>query len=94
MKINRIAFASRLAMFGLALTFGVHSSLAQQTNVQNRQGQRPAHHAVDLTVVNSEAVGFSSERLERLHKLLQQIVDQKQIAGMVTILARHGKVVD
>src|ERR1035438_5447175 len=25
---------------------------------------------------------------------MQQTVDQKQIAGMVTILARHGKVVD
>jgi CubicO group peptidase (beta-lactamase class C family) len=39
-------------------------------------------------------VGFSSERLENLHALMQQAVDQKQIAGIVTILARHGKIVD
>jgi CubicO group peptidase (beta-lactamase class C family) len=32
--------------------------------------------------------------LERLHTLMQQSVDQKQVAGVVTILARHGKVVD
>jgi len=50
--------------------------------------------AIDMTVTKPEAVGFSSERLERLHALMQQSVDQKQIAGIVTILARHGKVVD
>ena len=52
------------------------------------------HHELDTTVVKPETVGFSSERLERLHTLMQQAVDQKQIAGIVTILARHGKVVD
>jgi CubicO group peptidase (beta-lactamase class C family) len=53
-----------------------------------------AKHAVDLTVVKPESVGFSSERLESLHALMQKAVDDKQIAGIVTILARHGKVVD
>src|SRR5262249_48417222 len=48
----------------------------------------------DFTVVKPESVGFSSERLERLHALMQQQVDQKQLPGIVTILARHGKVVD
>jgi CubicO group peptidase (beta-lactamase class C family) len=52
------------------------------------------HQGVDLTVTRPEAVGFSSERIERLHTLMQHSVDQKQIAGAVTILARHGKVID
>ncbi len=39
-------------------------------------------------------MGFSSERLERLHALIQGEIDQKQLAGAVTILARHGKIVD
>ena len=56
-------------------------------------GPQP-HHTIDLTVVKPETVGFSSERLERLHALMQGVVDQKQIPGAVTILARHGKVVD
>jgi CubicO group peptidase (beta-lactamase class C family) len=56
--------------------------------------QQPAHPTTDLTVVRPETVGFSSQRLEQLHSLMQQAVDQKQIAGIVTILARHGKVVD
>jgi CubicO group peptidase (beta-lactamase class C family) len=49
---------------------------------------------LDFTLVKPESVGFSSERLERLHALMQQVVDQKQLPGIVTILARHGKVVD
>ena len=41
-----------------------------------------------------EQVGFSSERLQRLDAAMQQKVDEKQFAGIVTILARHGKVVE
>jgi CubicO group peptidase (beta-lactamase class C family) len=48
----------------------------------------------DLSLHSPESVGFSSERLQRLHALMQQFVDQKQIPGMVTILARHGEVID
>jgi len=51
-------------------------------------------HVFDMTVVQPESVGFSSERLERLHAFMQQAVDDRQVAGIVTILARHGKVVD
>jgi CubicO group peptidase (beta-lactamase class C family) len=39
-------------------------------------------------------VGFSSERLDRLHALIQQEIDHQELAGAVTLLARHGKVVD
>jgi len=41
-----------------------------------------------------EQVGFSPERLQRLDSAMQQKVDEKQFAGIVTILARHGKVVE
>ena len=47
-----------------------------------------------MTVAKPESVGFSGELLERLHALIQGEVDNKQLAGAVTILARHGKVVD
>jgi len=74
----------------IALAFFVGSGTANS--------QKPAPEAsrrtLDLTPVKPETEGFSPERLERLHALMQQTVDQKQIAGIVTILARHGKVVD
>ncbi len=60
-------------------------------------GQQAASNGpaiVDMTLAKPETVGFSSERLERLHALMQQVVDAKQLPGAVTLLARHGKVVD
>jgi CubicO group peptidase (beta-lactamase class C family) len=42
----------------------------------------------------TETVGFSPQRLERLHALLQKYIDDQQLPGMVTVLARHGKIVD
>jgi CubicO group peptidase (beta-lactamase class C family) len=56
--------------------------------------QTTAHHPPDMTPVKPESVGFSSERLENLHALIQGEIDQKQLSGAVTILARHGKIVE
>jgi CubicO group peptidase (beta-lactamase class C family) len=46
----------------------------------------------DQPPVPPETLGFSAERLQRLDRSLQQVAD-KEFAGMVTILTRHGKVV-
>ena len=56
--------------------------------------QQPAAPAVDMTPVPPESVGFSAQRLERLHAAIQDEISNKQLAGAVTILARHGKIVD
>ena len=48
----------------------------------------------DFAEVKPETAGFSSQRLDRLHAVLQKKVDEKQVPGMVTVLARHGKIVD
>ena len=56
--------------------------------------QQPAPPSIDMTPVQPESVGFSPERLDRLHAAIQEEIDQKHLAGAVTILARHGKIVD
>ena len=58
------------------------------------QAQAGPGREIDLTPVRPETVGFSSERLERLGRLIEDEVGRKELAGAVTILARHGKVVD
>jgi CubicO group peptidase (beta-lactamase class C family) len=86
MNASRLPFVCSHAIVIAALC--ALPSAAQKT-------QTPAsHHSLDMTVVSPETVGFSSERLERLHTLLRQTVDGKDLSGVVTILARHGKVVD
>src|SRR6202167_428948 len=71
----------------------IAAALAMATT-SSGAAQSAVHPSAEVTVVKPETVGFSSQRLEKLHALIQQEVDQKQLAGAVTILARHGKVVD
>lgn len=77
----------RFAVALAAALLGVSACIAGA-----QQSAAPA--TVDMTVVQPESVGISTERLERLHAVIQDEIDKKQLAGAVTILARHGKVVD
>jgi CubicO group peptidase (beta-lactamase class C family) len=80
-----LANATLLAITAAAFFAGSNTVLAQQAaHVPN----------VDMTPVKPESVGFSTDRLDRLHAIIQGEVDQKQLAGAITILARHGKIVD
>lgn len=45
-----------------------------------------------MKAVQPEDVGFSSGRLERVNELMQGYVDSGKLAGIVTLLARHGEV--
>lgn len=46
----------------------------------------------DLPIVKPETVGLSAERLQRIAVAVQQNIDDKRIAGAVTMVVRHGKV--
>jgi CubicO group peptidase (beta-lactamase class C family) len=67
------------------------------------QGPRPAISAAakvaesrarDLAPATAESVGMSTERLRRLDAAVKRLVDDKQVAGLVTLVERHGKVVN
>ncbi len=82
MKMNRTAFLRGLVAACVAFVAATQLCAAQQAPT------------VDMTPVKPESVGFSSERLDLLHTLIQDEIDQKNLSGAVTILARHGKIVD
>jgi CubicO group peptidase (beta-lactamase class C family) len=48
--------------------------------------------AQELPTAKPESVGLSSERLERIGKTVQKDIDDKRIAGAVTLVLRHGQV--
>jgi len=48
--------------------------------------------AQDLPAGKPETVGLSSERLERIGAAVQHEIDDKRIAGAVTMVVRHGRV--
>ena len=49
--------------------------------------------AQEMPTAKPESVGLSSERLERIATAVQRNIDDKRIAGAVTLVARHGHVV-
>jgi len=53
----------------------------------------PASAQADLPMAKAESVGMSSARLARIHDYIQGYMDRNEIAGAVTLVARHGKVV-
>src|SRR5437764_474403 len=54
---------------------------------------RGASDPSELPIAKAESVGMSTKRLERIHEYIQGYVDRDEIAGGVTLVARHGKVV-
>ena len=94
MSLKRCGKMGRILAAGVALAVGTLPLTAQQASAQQTRLQATTRHALDMTLVKPESVGFSTARLERLHALMQEAVDQKHLSGVVTILARHGKVVD
>ena len=87
MRIDRFVCLTALAVAALVPILGNAQHSARTTRAEKTS-------SLDMTVVKPEVVGFSSERLERLHALIQGEIDAKKLAGAVTILARHGKVVE
>ena len=66
------------------------------------QATRPASYARakvaeprrDLAPATPESVGMSAERLGRLDAAMKKLVDDKKVASLVTLVERHGKMVD
>jgi CubicO group peptidase (beta-lactamase class C family) len=50
--------------------------------------------AVELPTARPEGVGMSAQRLGRLKSEMQALVDRNQLAGVVTMVAKNGKVVE
>jgi len=47
----------------------------------------------DLPMAKAESVGMSTSRLARIHDYIEGYMDRSEIAGAVTLVARHGKIV-
>jgi CubicO group peptidase (beta-lactamase class C family) len=82
MRIHHV-FKS-LTLAGCLLVFGLPVMAAAKQDM---------HRAAKAALAKPESVGFSSEQLKQLDVAMQDIVDKKHLAGIVTMLARHGQVV-
>src|SRR5262245_3753490 len=78
-----------LSLSALALAPAVRLS-AQATAVRLKAVEKSVR---DLAPASPESVGVSSERLRRIDVAIKSLVDEKRVAGLVTLLERHGKIV-
>lgn len=76
-------FVSKFAVV-ISLVALVSQPLAGQTRVAT---------IAPLPVASAESVGFAPGALDKMDAGMQDLVDQKHLAGIVTLVARHGKVV-
>lgn len=53
-----------------------------------------AHAAPPLPIASPASEGFSEARLEKLHEFMQDQIDSGAQLGAVTLVARHGRIVD
>jgi len=78
-RFQKSIYVFSLFLLGAALVGTSPSASGQQT-------------AYSLPSADPIEVGLSKERLARLDGMLQAMVDDRELAGVVTLLARHGKV--
>jgi CubicO group peptidase (beta-lactamase class C family) len=77
---------------------GGYAGLAQQVAPARLEGARPAaapaRAAAATATATPESVGISTQRLGRMHAGMQALIDRKEAGGIVTLVARDGKIVD
>jgi CubicO group peptidase (beta-lactamase class C family) len=81
-----------IAAFAVA-PFALRSSAQQVHRPAAVVSKNPERSSRDLAPAAPESVGISSERLRRIDAAVARLVDEKQVAGLVTLLERHGKIV-
>ena len=77
-------FRLTLVILGSVVLIGGLSRLVFDVDLVSSQG---------LPAAAPGAQGFSADRLARIGEVMQQYVDEGKISGMVTLVARHGQVV-
>jgi CubicO group peptidase (beta-lactamase class C family) len=83
---------TRRAYFAATLT-AVALTLAPASGTYAQTAARRAPVAALAPAASPEALGFDSERLGRLDAYMAKAVADGRVAGMTTLLARHGKIV-
>jgi len=74
----------------LGLSFFLLSAFALASFSQSAKSNSTGS---SVPMSKAEDVGFSSERLQRIHAAMQRHIDAGEIAGVITLVARNGKVV-
>ncbi|MFH0761351.1 MAG: serine hydrolase domain-containing protein [Bacteroidota bacterium] len=79
--MNKLSY---LTLVLLTITLGFRNN--PNSDLQSNYG-----HVIPVS--KPEKVGLSSDRLNRIKPFMQRYIDENKIPGMITLVARHGKIV-
>ena len=83
--------AALLALLGATAAYGQTAAADDPAPEPDRAMDLAAH--AGLPTAEPESAGMSSERLARIGPAVQAFVDDGRLAGVMTMVARHGQVV-
>ena len=81
MRTSMTKWFGLVAVAAMAVTVGLRGAAADLPEMDG------------VPTAEAETVGMSSERLERIDQVMQGYIDRDETAGVVTLVARKGKVV-
>jgi CubicO group peptidase (beta-lactamase class C family) len=90
-RLSRVKLGLIAILAAASLTF---TALAQKPRPIASAAKVTETRGRDLALASPESVGMSPERLRRLDAAMKKLVDEKSVADLVTLVERHGKVVD
>jgi CubicO group peptidase (beta-lactamase class C family) len=82
---------NRAAALALAGLIGLAAMACTAPVGSPTQAAGPSQTMAGLPSASAEDVGMSGERLGRLAGAMEQLVDDRRLAGVTTAVARHGK---
>ncbi|HVY88239.1 MAG TPA: serine hydrolase domain-containing protein [Hyphomonadaceae bacterium] len=83
-----------VVLASILLASGASSFAQTATTATTVSAAKTATPAGLPVAANPEAVGFDSARLKKLDDYMAKVVSDGRVAGMTTLLARHGKIVE
>src|SRR5689334_12006818 len=90
-KYRGDSMINRRAYFAAAMSGAL---LAAASEAWAKDAVRAAPPTALAPAASPESVGFDSARLAKLDAAMAKVVADGRVAGMTTLLARHGKVVE
>src|SRR6266446_6534693 len=81
----------RLVVLALSIFISVVSGCAQNGSSDSLT---ESNSSAQLPWTSPKAAGFDPARLDVLHATTKRFVDEKKHAGIITLIARDGKIVD
>lgn len=91
--MNRRLAAATGVLVAFALSWPLGAQVARRSPAASDRASAGATTAALMPATNPEALGFDTQRLARLDAYMAKAVADGRVAGMITLLARHGQVV-